>query len=1114
MIAGYKHQIEKTVKNLINSSNNETKLCFIKHYNSSLDIINEEILLAVKGIESSNHVKIYEFKKNTMEEPYNPFFSWIRELYREFYCDEDIDDFLISCEVYPLHRLMIKHYIENGYFYREENIIFREIKFEKEKILQSIINILRYISKEHRIVLILNKLHLAQKSTIRLVQNIINSGINNNLSLIGIYNETFAVASYMREDWSALIKAIDSSKWVIECDADEVNTSKSIFQLDDSIHTSVNTFEPNLDNIDRYIVLANNMMLTIAMEDAVYFLNILYNKVEFDNASMDNKKRIDFLLLLAMSYAYNGEFKSAYIICQKIHDSEFLFQDIESLYFYNYILAIIRLYSAQKEAALSAISSAKLLAKTMEDNNKIVRIEMLKLMVLLDGCQDILLWDSNLVIPEQLLELAKLNNQKNHLAYAYLFGFFDTSVFESHTTNIEKQSYFNLGMNIAKEVGNLDLQILAFQRNGAIASAYGKFEDIVFYYEKCLEIMHGQNRIEDEAQIYNGIGYSCIIHGRYELANQFFLKAVNISIELENPYYIMESVYNIAINAVSVSDYEQVVRNIQLLLKMMSIVNATRIRISNKSKIYGLLIYAYIKQGKIYDAKLYFDKMRTILGHILEKSEPDINLWEDDMFLYYLIRGMLKREDGLFEEAAEMFGRGKHIWNQSHSKQVYIYCRFIEEEAMLYKLMGDLVKSDEVLKTGIAFCDKYSFSDNGEKLKKMLLNIEDNSTNNTDIEYLSDKEMKNLLNIAGLHRLKEELDSKNKTIKFFESWVELLNQDVDSVDSFIYNAMILLQNTFLLDELVYLEVDNNDVYLKYKDKSMEFNSAQAKYIVDYFKTHSKRIVISRFDKAYNYYSELMSIFSNNGVLSMVAVPFYKNEKLKSVFIAINGKHMNYTENLNIFTDENANIFRTAFSELLQAINRETIKKQLEKSSITDVLTGLYNRQGMKKYIEKIISTDFKQNIVERKKQISILYMDLDHFKYCNDNFGHDVGDMVLVEFSRILEKVVDKNDCVIRYGGDEFILILRNSSEDKSIETAKNILQELSIKKGFVDVIEKAYGEPVSIKSENILTCSIGIACGEITNVSEINRILKKADEALYDVKNNSKNNYLISSQQ
>ena len=169
---------------------------------------------------------------------------------------------------------------------------------------------------------------------------------------------------------------------------------------------------------------------------------------------------------------------------------------------------------------------------------------------------------------------------------------------------------------------------------------------------------------------------------------------------------------------------------------------------------------------------------------------------------------------------------------------------------------------------------------------------------------------------------------------------------------------------------------------------------------------------------------------------------------------------------------------------------DTILKQiqLENKSTHDKLTGAYNRE----YFE----THYKLIINEYTKDDNLLFLsilDIDFFKKVNDTYGHDVGDKVLKQFVNVIQKSSRKDDLLIRWGGEEFLLL----TKVKSIDNAKKVLENIR------NAISQA-----SFEGIKHITCSIGA-----TNYKEnenIEESFKRADDALYEAKNNGRNQVRI----
>jgi diguanylate cyclase (GGDEF)-like protein len=157
--------------------------------------------------------------------------------------------------------------------------------------------------------------------------------------------------------------------------------------------------------------------------------------------------------------------------------------------------------------------------------------------------------------------------------------------------------------------------------------------------------------------------------------------------------------------------------------------------------------------------------------------------------------------------------------------------------------------------------------------------------------------------------------------------------------------------------------------------------------------------------------------------------------------------------------------------------------ELKDRAIKDQLTGLHNRQGMVELMKKEL-----RQVKEGKSSLGILMMDLDKFKFINDSYGHLFGDEVLKQFANLLVESIRENDVACRLGGDEFTVLLRNVDLSK-LDQVKQRIQVAAT--AWIRGDKKLQG----------LGVSIGTSLSQPGQTSDIDQLLKKADKAMYAVK-------------
>jgi len=175
-------------------------------------------------------------------------------------------------------------------------------------------------------------------------------------------------------------------------------------------------------------------------------------------------------------------------------------------------------------------------------------------------------------------------------------------------------------------------------------------------------------------------------------------------------------------------------------------------------------------------------------------------------------------------------------------------------------------------------------------------------------------------------------------------------------------------------------------------------------------------------------------------------------------------------------------------EAAPVLETKRLMETLRESSLSDPMTGLNNRRFLEEYVETLVA-----NVHRRKAALSIMMLDLDYFKMVNDTYGHDAGDAVLKALSKVLRQAVRASDLVIRYGGEEFMILLQDTTSENADIVAENI-------RASVEKLEVQAGN-VRIKK----TISIGLADFP-TDSETFWQAVKFADVALYQAKDSGRN--------
>lgn len=167
-----------------------------------------------------------------------------------------------------------------------------------------------------------------------------------------------------------------------------------------------------------------------------------------------------------------------------------------------------------------------------------------------------------------------------------------------------------------------------------------------------------------------------------------------------------------------------------------------------------------------------------------------------------------------------------------------------------------------------------------------------------------------------------------------------------------------------------------------------------------------------------------------------------------------------------------------------------MQKSLRELVEKDILTGIYNRR----YGDKRLQQVYQQYAVSGL-HFCVAIGDIDHFKKVNDTYGHDCGDLVLIEIGKILKQEIRGKGFVARWGGEEFLLVFEERSLEESVSCVEGIIQKINSK----EMIYQSETKELIIQ----VTMTFGIAQ---VNGNTVDELLKEADNKLYEGKNNGRN--------
>ncbi|HEB94941.1 MAG TPA: GGDEF domain-containing protein [Sedimenticola thiotaurini] len=187
-----------------------------------------------------------------------------------------------------------------------------------------------------------------------------------------------------------------------------------------------------------------------------------------------------------------------------------------------------------------------------------------------------------------------------------------------------------------------------------------------------------------------------------------------------------------------------------------------------------------------------------------------------------------------------------------------------------------------------------------------------------------------------------------------------------------------------------------------------------------------------------------------------------------------------------FSREEMETAENLLAALLYPLRNALLYQRAVQSAMIDPLTGVKNRSTMKDSLVRAIELSRRQGT-----ELSVLLLDIDHFKTINDRFGHLYGDQALKAVAQCADRSIRDSDALFRYGGEEFVILLSGTSLEGSLKLAERIRHN----------IERLHPLPDRDVS---VTISIGVAM--LQQDDDIDRLLERADTALYQAKSQGRN--------
>lgn len=604
-------------------------------------------------------------------------------------------------------------------------------------------------------------------------------------------------------------------------------------------------------------------------------------------------------------------------------------------------------------------------------------------------------------------------------------------------------------------------------------------------------IIYGMLKEDDKAQKYydlseklrNKIGELSFIIRQKNLFsyNNLTCAKYKASYEVLKPYTsnfkdlkdfgeITDTLRNIVLPFFYTRNYKNAYTLLNLIIYILKLFNYDKIvnnsyvpEISN-IKIYKTVID--IANEDYVRAEFSFNNLISSKNHYSNCLKP---------FLFYIKAAILLNSNN-FDEAIDLFEEGFFYFTSVTEPKEHSEVFILYEFSRLLKKLGYQQDSDIYFKRGfkIAKDSNLTFYTKG----KNFLTLEEFDNDFLDLGELNFDPVY-LQAFAEKEKITNDLHSKVLDSQFLNRIISISNEN-DSIKKYVNIVLKSILDYTACESAVYIEETSK----KWNFYSVSANGDRITLPENYeyyFNLSNSRKIVR--DKISNCYFANLSKFKYR--LGFVIIP---NEKNKYIL-----------DNIPIL------------DIVMSVIQNKLIMKKQQESLITtstyDSLSGLNNRASLIDFLD--ITGNKIQRLIQKEKNIplyTVCFIDLDNFKYYNDNFGHKVGDYMISFFSELLKNSFRHVDFISRFGGDEFVIILPETPPENCKLLAERLYKSLENKNYFIPELESILNRKILIPRNRCLSFSMGICSNfDIPDKADLQEVVKYADIAMYNSKKDGK---------
>jgi diguanylate cyclase (GGDEF)-like protein len=1005
--------------------------------------------------------------------PFYPFSEWAKSILKDKK-ESKLRKICTLAGSYPHHSKLFVDLMKERESPVLEDTVLKDMHYLHERLIRALWEIGFSLTKHRKSIFIIENFQRLPASTFDLLQHI--PAGNQHIPILFIFSAPKTVKTHYAEEkpaWLDFMLAMENHSLLLTLeDASSKGTQAA----------NENLPEESIDQIIQHIKTCLNFM---AFYDASSLAHMLYSRylVQSQNFSPEQIQKMH--LYCGIAYLHTEDFENA-----QLHFTTLLHNSKET----NNIEYSTRCYLNLGHIAFlkgDYVNSERFinLGLKLANHIKNKRLQFFGLFVqfYLDDRMRKISQEQCMKNMVKYRDLGKEIKQLNMLSMWLINPYF----LNSHSQIDLLETYIDEGLEYARILGNEKRIASAYHAIGNLYQQKGQTEkgEYFFTQSELLKTKLGDKR--ELINVYNGKGYFLFQQGKYEEAHSYYLKSLELlKNDLDVPEYVL-TLFNLALNSSLCFHYDKSQTFLTRLIDLMTTGRITSFPWHSIFMVHILLSYSYFRAEKPLKGMEFWIRLQA----------ADFEIWEEnkeEILFKQLLLANVHRHEGQFELALEGFKKGMEILMRNKPELYFYipwYCwEFIQFLDSMSETLEDIPDIESIRSIGeaAAFESKNSFYQNVYAKDYEILIIDPPELEQDKL----DQEFTWVLETAKLRRTLNQMNKRIHDVDFLNS-SQLIINSAKQDEELIAKSMDIMFHSFICDGIWLIRVHGKHHHFLYENA--QFQLSEETILKLLFLSPEAEILIHK--------SELLNQLN----ISNLPNEYYHIERHKfsedqNIFMLSSGN-----KDFSRIKPETSRIISIGFQQLITALRsleqqQEIVLKNqaLSRAARTDMLTGLYNRAALQEALDSLIDK------LQAEEDLSLLFIDLDNFKYYNDTFGHQAGDLILSLLAELLHHSTRKDDFIGRFGGDEFIILLPGAPENAANRIAEIILTDLNKKEGFEDEVAALLEKDISIPKEKRLSCSIGLT--SVKNLPGLNpdELILQADKALYQAKEAGKNQIVI----